>query len=363
MLYRIAVLEGDGIGPEVMAEAVKVLKVIEELSDLTFILEYGFVGGAAYQRTKSHLPKETLQVCASSQAILFGSVGGPVEDLHLPKWKNCEIQSILALRKHFNFSMNMRPLRLFPALKDTCLLKKERLDKPIDMLCLRELSEGIYFGKKETQIIEGKRKAIDEMFYHEETIEKIAHKAFQLARLRRKKVTSIDKANVLECSRLWRDVVSSVAKSYPDCTLNHLLVDNATMQVLIKPHEFDVILCANMFGDILSDEISVLTGSLGMLSSASINDQGFGLYEPPGGAAHDIAGEDIANPIGQILSTALMLKISFGLQKEHDLIVKAIEKTLELQYRTADIITSHKTLKKVGTKQMGDTICQFLQQL
>ncbi len=360
MYYRIAVLEGDGIGPEVMTEAIKVLKIIEEKSDLTFVFDYGFVGGSAYQRTGEHLPKETLRICEGAQAILFGSVGGPVEDLHLPKWKNCEINSLLALRKYFNFSINMRPLRLFPSLRDTCLLKKERLNKDIDILCLRELSEGIYFGKKETKRVGDKRLAIDEMFYHEETIEKIAHKGFELARTRRKSVTSIDKANVLECSKLWREVVTEVSKSYPDCTLNHLLVDNATMQVLLRPHDFDVILCANMFGDILSDEISVLTGSLGMLSSASINDKGFGMYEPPGGAANDIAGENIANPIGQILSAALMLKISFGLEKEHNQIFNAIEKTLALQYRTPDIVTSDKALKKVGTKQMGDTICQFL---
>lgn len=360
MHYRIAVLAGDGIGPEVMDEAIKVLKAIEKTTEYNFLFEEGLVGGAAYKRLNEHLPKETLEVCERAQAVLFGSVGGPPDELNEPRWKGCEEQSILALRKYFNFSINLRPLRLFDSLKESCLLKESRLKEPIDILCVRELSEGIYFGEKRTEKVNGELIAYDEMFYKESTIEKIAHKAFEFARTRKKKVTSVDKANVLECSRLWRKVVTRVSKDYLDCHLEHILVDNASMQLMLRPQEFDILLCTNMFGDILSDEISVLTGSLGMLASASLNDKGFGLYEPPGGAAHDIAGEDKANPIGQILSAALMLKTSFGLHEQHERIMKAIEKTLALQYRTLDIAAQHKAHKKVGTKQMGDTICRYL---
>ncbi|MCH9633462.1 MAG: 3-isopropylmalate dehydrogenase [Chlamydiae bacterium] len=360
MNYKIAVLAGDGIGPEVMDEAIKVLKTLESKSDISFSFEEGLVGGSAWQVTKSHLPKETIKICENSQAILFGSVGGPIEEADHPKWSGCEINSILALRKHFNFFINIRPLKLFKSLNDHCILKESLIRKGFDILCLRELSEGIYFGKKETKEIDGQRVAFDQMFYTEGTIEKIAHRAFEIARTRKKKVTSVDKANVLECGKLWREVVTRVSKEYPECTLEHLLVDNASMQLILRPSEFDVLLCPNMFGDILSDEVSVFTGSLGMLASASINKEGFGLYEPPGGSAYDLAGLNVANPIGQILSAALMLKISFGLDKEHDRIVNAVEEVLSIQYRTGDIYTSTSSCKEVSTEEMGDAICKLL---
>ncbi len=358
--YKIAVLAGDGIGPEVMEEAIKVLKTLESKSEVSFTFEEALIGGSAWQEYGSHFPEETVKVCENSQAILFGSVGGHTDERHLPRWKDCEVNSILALRKHFDLFINLRPLKMFEALKENCILKEERIEQGFDILCLRELSEGIYFGKKETKEIDGQRVAFDQMFYSEKTIEKVAHQAFQIAQTRKKKVTSIDKANVLECSRLWREVVSRVAKDYPDCELEHLLVDNASMQLLLRPSEFDVMLCSNLFGDILSDEVSVLVGSLGLLASASINDKGFGLYEPPGGSATDIEGLDIANPIGQILCAALMLKISFGLHEEHNRIVEAVEKALALQYRTQDIVKGESGVKKVSTQEMGDAICKFL---
>ncbi len=361
MEYNIAVLEGDGIGPKVIAEAVKVLKALKAISGVSFNFNYGLIGGRAWQETGSHLPDETLKLCEESQAVLLGAVGGPPEEMNKPKWQNCEVNSILKLRKHFKLHLNLRPIKLFTPLIETCILKSFYVEKGVDILCCRELSEGIYFGKKETTEIEGQKVAFDEMLYHEKTIEKIAHIVFNKARKRRKKVTSIDKANVLECSRLWREVLTRVSKEYPDCILEHLLIDHAPMQILLKSAYFDVIVCPNLFGDIISDELSILTGSLGLLSSASINENGFGVYESPTGSCYHLAAENIANPVGQILAAALLLKISLGLEKEHDRIIDAVTKVFEIKYRTPDLVFPYvRGVTRVTTEQMGDAICKFL---
>ncbi len=352
---KIAILAGDGIGPEVMDEAHKVLETVAGKFGHRFEYLYGLIGGEAFEAYGQHFPDKTAEICAEAEAILFGSVGGPVEKMHEAKWKNCEINSILALRKRFGFNVNLRPVKVYPGLD--CVLRADIVEKGIDILCVRELGGGIYFGEHRT---EGDR-AWDVMEYDRETIEKVAHAAFKAAMKRGKKVSSVDKANVLDCSKLWRKVVSEVGLRYPDCELEHVLVDNMAMQVLKRPFDFDVILCPNMFGDIISDEISVFAGSLGMLPSASLNVDGFGMYEPSGGSAPDIAGRGIANPIAQILSAAMMLKYSFGLDAEHDLIVSAVEAALAEGYRTADLVPPDHTF--VSTRAMGDAICHFINKL
>ncbi|MBI5754536.1 3-isopropylmalate dehydrogenase, partial [Candidatus Peregrinibacteria bacterium] len=341
MNKKIAVLAGDGIGPEIMAEALKILRKIEGISGHKFEFAESLIGASAWEKYGEHFPKETVRIAENADAILFGSVGGPVDKQMEPKWKDCETNSILAIRKHFNFNVNLRPVKLYSALKNVCVLRPNIVEKGIDMLCVRELSQDVYFGKHETSGEAGMRHAFDEMSYDEKVIEAIAHAAFRAAMLRRKKVTSVDKANVLNCSKLWREVVTNVAKNYADCILEHVLVDNMSMQVIKRPGDFDVILMPNMFGDIISDEVSVFTGSLGMLPSASLNKHGLGLYEPSSGSAPDIAGKGIANPIGQILSAAMMLKFSFSMNKEHDAIIMAVEKTLNQGYRTRDIFVDN----------------------
>lgn len=357
MNKKIAVLAGDGIGPEIMIEALKVLRKIEEIFGHKFEYAEGLIGGSAWEKYGKHFPEETVGIAENSDAILFGSVGGPVDKQMEPKWKNCETNSILAIRKHFNFNVNLRPIKLYSALKDSCVLRSDIVEKGIDMLCVRELSQDVYFGKHETSGEVGSRHAFDEMSYDEKVIEAIAYAAFKAAQVRKKKVTSVDKANVLNCSKLWREVVGNVGKTYPDCVLEHVLVDNMSMQVIRRPGDFDVVLMPNMFGDIISDEVSVFAGSLGMLPSASLNERGFGLYEPSSGSAPDIAGKGIANPIGQILSAAMMLKFSFGMDKEHDAIVNAVEKTLADGLRTGDIADGGKS---VSTAEMGNKIVDNL---
>ncbi len=358
MKKKIAVLAGDGIGPEVMSEALNVLNVVAEKFGHDFEYQEAAIGGAAWAEFGEHFPEKTAEVCGNSDAILFGSVGGPVDQQMDPKWKNCETNSILAVRKYFGFNVNLRPAKVYSALKNNCVLRADIVEKGIDILCLRELLGCIYFGEHESFVKDGKRSAMDVMRYDEDGVRSVAHAAFQAAMKRRKKVTSIDKANVLDCSKLWRTVVEEVAKEYPQCTLEHILVDNMAMQVIIRPYDFDVVLMPNMFGDIISDEVSVFAGSLGMLPSASLNEAGFGLYEPSGGSAPDIAGKNIANPIAQILSAAMMLKYSFGLDAEHDAIVNAVEETLNDGYRTGDIASREKSIneKIVGTKEMGKII-------
>lgn len=343
MNKTIAIIPGDGIGPEIMAEAVKVLKEIESVFGHRFIYRYASIGGAAWENHGIHFPQETADICENADAILFGSVGGPVGCQSSPKWKDCEKNSILEMRHRLKLNCNIRPVL--------------GVDNPVDIFCVRELLEDIYFGSHETQGKVGERVARDVMIYNESTIRMIAHQAFQFAMARNKKVTSVDKANVLDCSKLWREVVDEIAKQYPECEVEHILVDNCAMQLAINPCNFDVLLMPNLFGDILSDLASVWSGSLGMLPSASFNKDGKGLYETAGGSAPDIAGSGIANPIGQILSAALMLKYSFGLEAEHDAIVNAVQKAIQAGYRPKDIAVSN---KYSTTNDMGDAIAKII---
>jgi 3-isopropylmalate dehydrogenase len=354
MKYRIAVLPGDGVGPEVMAQALRILRTVGNDYGHEFNTTFGLVGGTAYDEYETHLPDDTLALCENSDAVLFGSVGGPVIQQNQKKWKNCEANSILALRKHFKFNANYRPVRLLPELEALCPLKKDIIGNGIDILFIRELLGDAYFGRKDTTTDSGQRVAWDESVYTEEQVRSVARAAFAAAKSRRRKVTSVDKANVLEASRLWRAVVREVAQEFPAVELEEILVDNFAMQLIKRPTDFDVVVTTNMFGDILTDEAAALAGSLGLLSSASTNTDGFGLYEPPGGSAPDIAGKGVANPIGQIMSTALMLRFSFGLEREANAIELAVEDTLRAGYRTADIYRGEGTL--VDTKQMTDQI-------
>lgn len=354
MNKTIAILEGDGIGPEVMQEALKVLDCIAKKFGHTFNYHHALIGGAAWDVHGNHFPDETKQICKSADAILLGSVGGPLEKQMDEKWKGCEIASVLCLRKYFNFSINLRPSKVHPSLSKLCFLRSDIAKKGLDILTVRELSSGIYFGEHVTEKINGQITAHDVMKYDEKTIETIANAAFKEARGRSQKVTSVDKANVIECSKLWRKVVTRVSMNYPNCTLEHMLIDNCAAQLVRQPYSFDVILTSNMFGDILSDEIAALAGSIGMSPSASLNSSGFGMYEPSGGSAPDIAGKGIANPIAQILSAAMMLKYSFGMHAEYDAIETAIERTLEEGARTADIGNAN----FISTNEMGKLIVQ-----
>lgn len=359
--YRVAVLAGDGIGPEVMQQSVRVLEATAKAHGFGLQLTPADVGGIAIDNHGEALPASTLKVAEASQAILFGSVGGPKWD-HIAPEKQPERAALLPLRKHFNLFCNMRPARVYPALAGACPLRPDIVKDGFDILCMRELTGGLYFAKRPgSKGREGsgpEERAWDTKEYTRREIERIARKAFDAARLRGKSVTSIDKANVLTCMVLWREVVTEVAKEYPDVKLSHMLVDNAAMQLLRNPHQFDVMLCGNMFGDIISDELAMLTGSLGMLASASIAESSFGLYEPAGGTAPDIAGKGIANPIAQILSAALMLRFSFGEEKAAQAIEKAVEKAIAEGYRTGDIQTPGCNL--VGTAGMGDAVLKAL---
>lgn len=354
-MYKIAVLSGDGIGPEVMAEAIKILEAVSAASGVRFQFEHGLIGGVAYDKTGSPLPDETLRLCEKSDAVLFGSVGGPKWE-NLPPDKQPERGALLPIRKHFGLFANLRPVKIFPALAHASSLKNEIIKNGLDIIFFRELTGGIYFGQPK-KVNEDGKSAVDTMIYNVKEIERIAIKAFEAARMRNKKVCSIDKANVLMTSVLWRKTVTAVRDAdFKDIELSHMLVDNAAMQLVRNPSQFDVIVTENMFGDILSDEAAMLTGSLGMLPSASINEKGFGLYEPIGGSAPDIAGKGIANPIAQILSAALMLRYSFGLDKEAKSIEIAVAKTLESGVRTRDIAGSEGNVSITDTKGMGDAI-------
>lgn len=337
MEKHIAVLPGDGIGEEVMEQAVRVLELVAHKFGHTFVTTKGYVGGAAYDRFGRHLPEETRMICQSSDAILFGSVGGPVADMHLDKWKNCEANSILSLRKIFKFNANFRPIKVFKELKEICPLKEEVINQGVDLLFVRELLGDCYFGEHKTYVEDGKRIAVDVSEYTEDQISSIATIAFETAQKRRGKVTSVDKANVLDTSKLWRAVVRETSKLYPEVILEEMLVDNCAMQLIRNPSQFDVVLTTNMFGDILSDAAAVLPGSLGLLTSATMNAEGMALYEPPGGSAQDIAGKGIANPIAQILCVAMMFRFSFGLEEEAKAIESAVESALRNGFRTKDI--------------------------
>ncbi|MGL1931895.1 MAG: 3-isopropylmalate dehydrogenase [Desulfotalea sp.] len=357
-MKKIAVLAGDGIGPEVMSEAIKVLDVVQEKFGFELFYEYADVGGIAIDNHGEALPKATLELCENSDAILFGSVGGPKWE-SLPPAEQPERAALLPLRKHFDLFCNFRPARVFPSLVGACPLKPEIIGEGFDILCVRELTSGIYFGTPKGREGEGEDEyAFDTMGYKRSEIRRIAHMAFDAARLRGGKVTSVDKANVLTTMVLWREVVIEVAKEYPDVELNHIYVDNATMQLVRDPHQFDVMLCGNMFGDIISDEAAMLTGSMGLLASASLNKEKFGLYEPAGGSAPDIAGQGIANPIAEILSAAMMLRHSFGYEEAASAIEKAVADTLDKGVCTADIAVDKS--KAVGTIAMGDAIVAAL---
>lgn len=351
-MYKIAVLPGDGIGPEIMAEAIKVLKTISDKFKLKFEFKEADVGGIAIDKHGHALPKETIDTCKKSDAILFGAIGGPKWE-KLPPEQQPERAALLPLRKTFKLYANLRPATIFKPLASASVLKNEIIGDGFDILIVRELTGGIYFGTPKEKT---KTKAFDTLVYTKEEIERIAKVAFELAKKRNKKVTSIDKANVLSSMVLWREVVTEVGTKYKDIELNHMYVDNAAMQLVRNPKQFDVMLCGNMFGDILSDEASMIAGSLGMLPSASIADGNFGLYEPSGGSAPDIAGQGIANPIAQILSASMMLKYSFGEDKAATAIEKAVEKTLNQGYRTKDIMSAD--CQEVNTSKMGDLISQ-----
>jgi 3-isopropylmalate dehydrogenase len=361
--FKIAALAGDGIGPEVMREAIKVLRVTEKKFGFTLQITEAPVGWAGIDAAGKALPDATLALCKASDSILFGSVGLPDRDPTIPKEERPERAALLRLRKEFGLFANLRPVSLPKVLSHACPLAKERQGDGIDILVVRELTGGMYFGqpKKTEDLGDGNQRAIDTMVYTTPEIERIAHVAFKSALLRRKKLTSIDKANVLENGILWREVVTRVGKNYPDVTLEHMFVDNGAMQLVLRPSQFDVMLCENTFGDILSDEAAALGGSLGMLPSASLGltsaGKMFGLYEPAGGTAPDIAGKNIANPIAQILSAALMLRHSLGLAAEATAIESAVGKVIAAGYRTGDIFQDGEpAARKVGTREMGDAI-------
>ncbi|BAI80161.1 3-isopropylmalate dehydrogenase [Deferribacter desulfuricans SSM1] len=358
-MHKIAVLPGDGIGPEVMKQALKVLDKISKKYNIQLTYEFADVGGIAIDKYDTPLPKHTVKICENSDAILFGSVGGPKWE-NLPPEKQPERGALLPLRKHFNLFANIRPVKVFKPLKDACSLKNELISEGIDIVIFRELTSGIYFGQPK-YISEDRTYAVDTMKYSVEEIIRIAHLAFEAAKLRNNKVTSVDKANVLMSSVLWRETVTEIHKKfYTDVELQHMYVDNASMQLVRNPNQFDVILTGNMFGDILSDEAAMLSGSLGMLASASINESGFGLYEPIGGTAPDIAGQNIANPIAQILSAAYMLRYSLKSDSAATDIENAIEQVLNEGYRTADIFSGKDGEKKVNTEEMGNLICEYI---
>ena len=361
--FKIAALAGDGIGPEVMREAIKVLRAVEKKFPVAFKITEAPVGWAGIDAAGKALPDATLALCKESDCILFGSVGLPDRDPTIPKEERPERAALLRLRKEFGLFANLRPVKLPKELAHACPLSKERQGDGLDIMVVRELTGGMYFGqpKMTEDLGNGQLRAIDTMVYTTAEIERIASVAFRTAALRRKKVTSIDKANVLENGVLWRDVVTKVSKEYPDVALEHMFVDNGAMQLMLKPTQFDVMLCENMFGDILSDEAAALAGSLGMLPSASLGatsgDKTFGFYEPAGGTAPDIAGKNLANPIAQILSTALMLRHTFKLNEAANAVEAAVTKAIEAGNRTGDIYTAaDPNAKKVGTTQMGDAV-------
>ena len=357
MNCNIVTIPGDGIGPEIVREACKVLDKVGEVYGHTFQYTKILMGGCSIDAYGVPLTDEALETAKKSDAVLLGAVGGNVGN---SKWYDVAPNlrpeaGLLAIRKGLNLFANLRPAYLYNELADACPLKKENIGDGFDMIIVRELTGGLYFGERHTEEVDGVLRATDTLTYNENEIRRIAIKAFDIAMKRRKHVISVDKANVLDSSRLWRKVVAEVAKDYPEVTLENMLVDNCAMQLVMNPRQFDVILTENMFGDILSDEASMITGSIGMLSSASLNESKFGLYEPSHGSAPDIAGKDIANPIATILSAAMMLRFSFDLDKEADAIEDAVRKVLAEGYRTVDIMDEGK--KQVGTTEMGNLIC------
>lgn len=351
---KIAVIAGDGIGPEIVEEAVKVLKAVESSREYRFEFSSLSAGGTAVDQYGTPLPEETLRTCKEADAVLLGAVGGPKWDQH-PVHLRPE-QALLGLRKELGVFANLRPVLLFEGLEKSSSLKPEVIDG-VDLLVVRELTGGIYFGEKTRKQSDNGEVATDLLIYHEYEIERIVKKAFEIARERKKRVTSVDKANILESSRLWRSVVDRIAQDYPDVQYEHMLVDNCAMQLVRRPADFDVIVTENMFGDILSDEAAILTGSIGMLPSASLGDGTVGLYEPVHGSAPDIAGKGIANPVATILSAAMMLRHSFDDHQAAVQVEKAVKAVLTT-HRTVDIAGDEH--KQVGTQEFGDLVVQQL---
>ena len=358
MDYNVTLIPGDGIGPEIVREAKKVMDKVGEVYGHTFDYTEILMGGCSIDAYGVPLTEEALETARKSDAVLLGAVGGDVGN---SRWYDVAPSlrpeaGLLAIRKGLGLFANIRPAYLYKELAEACPLKKEIIGSGFDMVIMRELTGGLYFGDRWTKEVDGVMTATDTLTYNEKEIRRIAVKAFDIAMKRRKKVTSVDKANVLDSSRLWRKVVEEVAKDYPQVELSHMLVDNCAMQLVMNPGQFDVILTENMFGDILSDEASMITGSIGMLSSASMNESRFGLYEPSHGSAPDIAGKDIANPLATILSAAMLLRYSFDLDKEADAIEAAVQSALTDGYRTGDIMSEGCT--QVGTAAMGDLIAE-----
>ena len=356
MEKHIALLRGDGIGPEIVDSAVKVLEAVAEKFGHTFTFTRYLIGGAAIDETGNPLPQETIDGCLSSDSVLLGAVGGPKWDSQPANLR--PEKGLLGIRAAMGLYTNLRPAKLYPALKDECPLRSDIVAQGFDLMMVRELTGGIYFGQPKGREGSGQyEKAFDTEVYHRFEIERIARIAFESARKRRHKVTSIDKANVLQSSILWREIVNEIATEYPDVELAHMYIDNATMQLIKDPSQFDVLLCSNLFGDILSDECAMITGSMGMLPSASLNEQGFGLYEPAGGSAPDIAGKNIANPIAQILSLALLLRYSLDADDAASAIERAINRALEEGIRTGDLARG---AAAVSTDEMGDIIARYV---
>ena len=361
MNCNIVTIPGDGIGPEIVREACKVLDKVGEVYGHTFQYTKILMGGCSIDAYGVPLTDEALETAKKSDAVLLGAVGGNVGN---SKWYDVAPNlrpeaGLLAIRKGLNLFANLRPAYLYNELADACPLKKENIGDGFDMIIVRELTGGLYFGERHTEEVDGVLQATETLTYTENEIRRIAIKAFDIAMKRRKHVISVDKANVLDSSRLWRKVVEEVAKDYPEVKLEHMLVDNCAMQLVMNPGQFDVVLTENMFGDILSDEASMITGSIGMLSSASLNETKFGMYEPSHGSAPDIAGKDLANPIATVLSAAMMLRYSFDMDKEADAIEAAVQQVLTDGYRTGDIYSEG--CKKVGTMEMGNLIAAHIQ--
>ena len=358
MNFKIALIRGDGIGPEVVGEAVKVMEAVGKKFGHSFSFEDVLMGGCAIDAVGKSYPEGTAEKCKACDAVLLGAVGGPKWGHASDPEKRPET-ALLSIRKDLGLYANLRPAALRPALADACPLKKETAEKGIDLMMVRELTGGIYFGKRERYQTEDRgEEASDRMAYSQMEIERIGRRAFELARLRRHKVSSVDKANVLETSRLWRSIMHRLSEEYSDVEYEDVLVDNAAMQLVKDPSQFDVVVTENMFGDILSDEASMVTGSIGLLPSASIGDTAPGLYEPIHGSAPDIAGKGIANPLATILSAAMMLRYSLDQSEAADAIEAAVEKVLMDGYRTPDIYTDG--CKKVGTVEMGDAVVAAL---
>ena len=360
MKKNIAVIPGDGIGPEIVREAKKVLDKVAKKYGHEFSYTELLMGGCSIDAYGVPLTDETLETAKKSDSVLLGAVGGNVGN---SKWYDVAPNlrpeaGLLAIRKGLGLFANIRPAYLYDELKAACPLKEEVIGEGFDMVIMRELTGGLYFGKRHTEEVDGLRQATDSLVYNENEIRRIAIKAFEIARKRRSNVISVDKANVLDSSRLWRAVVNEVSKDYPDVTLSHMLVDNCAMQLVMNPGQFDVILTENMFGDILSDEASMITGSIGMLPSASLSESSLGLYEPSHGSAPDIAGKDLANPIATILSAAMLLRYSFDMDEEANAVENAVKKVLKDGYRTVDIMSEGCT--QVGTTKMGDLIAERL---